>query len=295
MSSNLSGELNLSTRAANHAVTGFSSIPLTTTLLNSISPRNYILAEPRPTENPTLRTERNDMIDVTDQDFEQQVIEKSHEMPVIVDLWAPWCEPCKTLGPLLEQVIDGQGGKVLGVKINVDENPGVSQAFQVQSIPMVVAFKDGQAVDGFMGAQGEPMLQDFVTRLLPTEEENHIDALIEAGDELSLRAALETQSDHPEAVVALAELLVGDGRTEEGLALLERIPESAESRRVAATARTSDISGEPDELDAELGELLGQVKNDDEARQRFVDLLEVMGAEDPRTAEWRRKLSTALF
>ena len=92
------------------------------------------------------------MIDVTDQDFEQQVIEKSHEMPVIVDLWAPWCEPCKTLGPLLEQVIDAQGGKVLGVKINVDENPGVSQAFQVQSIPMVVAFKDGQAVDGFMGA-----------------------------------------------------------------------------------------------------------------------------------------------
>ena len=160
---------------------------------------------------------------------------------------------------------------------------------------MVVAFKDGQAVDGFMGAQGEPMLQDFVTRLLPTEEENELEALIEAGDELSLRAALDTQSDHPQAVVALAELLVDDGRTEEGLALLERIPESAESRRVAATARTADVSSEPDELDAELQELLGQVKNDDEARQRFVDLLEVMGSEDPRTAEWRRKLSTALF
>ena len=222
------------------------------------------------------------MIDVTEQDFEQQVIEKSHELPVVVDLWAPWCEPCKTLGPLLEQVINAQGGKVLGVKINVDENPAISQAFQVQSIPMVVAFKDGQAVDGFMGAQGEPMLQDFVTRLLPTEEENKI-------------AALDAQSDHPKAVVALAELLVGDGRTEEGLTLLERIPESAESRRVAATARTADISGEPDELDAELEELLGQVKNDEEARQRFVDLLEVMGSEDPRTAEWRRKLSTALF
>ena len=160
---------------------------------------------------------------------------------------------------------------------------------------MVVAFQDGQAVHGFMGAKGEPMLQDFVSRLLPTEEESHIDALVEAGDELSLRAALDAQSDHPEAVVALAELLVGDGRTEEGLALLERIPESAESRRVAATARTSDISSEPDELDAELEELLGQVKDDDEARQRFVDILEVMGAEDPRTAEWRRKLSTALF
>ena len=118
------------------------------------------------------------MIDVTDQDFEAQVIEKSHELPVIVDLWAPWCEPCKTLGPLLEKVLNAHEGKVFGVKINVDDNPGVSQAFQVQSIPMVVAFKDGQAVDGFMGAQGEPMLEDFVNRLLPTEEQNEIDSLL---------------------------------------------------------------------------------------------------------------------
>ncbi|MBO66593.1 MAG: thioredoxin [Actinobacteria bacterium] len=235
------------------------------------------------------------MIDVTDQDFEQQVIEKSHEIPVIVDLWAPWCGPCKTLGPLLEKVIDAQAGKVVGVKINVDDNPGVSQAFQVQSIPMVVAFKDGQAVDGFMGAQGEPMLEDFVSRLLPTEEENEIDSLIAAGDEISLRAVLEVQSDHPEGVLALADLLVQDGRIEEGLALLERVPESTESRRIAATARTSDSSGESDEVDAELEDLLSKVKNDDEARQRFIDLLEVMGPEDPRTGEWRRKLSTALF
>lgn len=235
------------------------------------------------------------MIDVTDQDFEAQVIEKSHELPVIVDLWAPWCEPCKTLGPLLEKVIKAHGGKVLGVKINVDDNPGVSQAFQVQSIPMVVAFKDGQAVDGFMGAQGEPMLEDFVNRLLPTEEQNEIDSLIEAGDELSLRAALEIQSDHPEAVLALAELLVADARVDEGLALLERIPESPESRRIAATARTSDSSGESAEVEAELEALLGQVKTDEDARQRFVDLLEVMGAENPQTLEWRKKLSTALF
>ena len=235
------------------------------------------------------------MIDVTDQDFEAQVIEKSHELPVIVDLWAPWCEPCKTLGPLLEKVINAHGGKVLGVKINVDDNPGVSQAFQVQSIPMVVAFKDGQAVDGFMGAQGEPMLEDFVNRLLPTEEQNEIDSLIEAGDELSLRAALEIQSDHPEAVLALAELLVADARVDEGLALLERIPEAPESRRIAATARTSDSSGESAEVEAELEALLGQVKTDEDARQRFVDLLEVMGAENPQTLEWRKKLSTALF
>jgi putative thioredoxin len=235
------------------------------------------------------------MIDVTDEDFEQQVVEKSNEVPVVIDLWAPWCEPCKTLGPLLEKVIDAQGGKVIGVKINIDENPGVSQAFKVQSIPMVVAFKDGQAVDGFMGAQGEPMLEDFIRRLLPSEEESQIDLLVAAGDEASLRSALELQPDHAEAVLALAELLVLDDRVEEGLSLLERIPESSESRRIAAAARTSDSSGQSDEVDAELETLLTQVKVDDAARQRFVDLLEVMSPDDPRTSEWRRKLSTALF
>lgn len=235
------------------------------------------------------------MIDVTDEDFEQQVVEKSNEVPVVIDLWAPWCEPCKTLGPLLEKVIDAQGGKVIGVKINIDENPGVSQAFKVQSIPMVMAFKDGQAVDGFMGAQGEPMLEDFIRRLLPSEEESQIDLLVAAGDEASLRSALELQTDHAEAVLALAELLVLDDRVEEGLSLLERIPESSESRRIAAAARTSDSSGQSDEVDAELETLLTQVKVDDAARQRFVDLLEVMSPDDPRTSEWRRKLSTALF
>jgi putative thioredoxin len=247
---------------------------------------------------PNLNTAEwkgQDMIDVTDEDFEQQVVEKSNEVPVVIDLWAPWCEPCKTLGPLLEKVIDAQGGKVIGVKINIDENPGVSQAFKVQSIPMVIAFKDGQAVDGFMGAQGEPMLEDFIRRLLPSEEESQIDLLVAAGDEASLRSALELQSDHAEAVLALAELLVLDDRAEEGLSLLERIPESSESRRIAAAARTSDSSGQSDEVDAELETLLAQVKVDDAARQRFVDLLEVMSPDDPRTSEWRRKLSTALF
>jgi len=116
------------------------------------------------------------------------------------------------------------------------------------------------------------------------------------GDEVSLRAALELEADHAGAVVALAELLVMDGRADEGLQLLKRIPENAESRRIAAVARTADAIGAPsDEIQTELGQLLGSVKTDDEARQRFVDLLEVMGAEDPRAAEWRKRLSTALF
>ncbi len=236
------------------------------------------------------------MIDVTDQDFNEKVVEASHQVPVVVDLWAPWCGPCKTLGPILDKVIDEQAGKVAGVKINVDENPAISQAFGVQSIPMVVAFKDGQAVDGFMGAQGEPMVRDFIERLLPTEEENEVEALVAAGDEASLRAALELDNDHEEAITTLAELLVGDGRAEEALALLERIPETPTTRHIAALARAADVAeATSDDMEIELEDLLTRVKEDDEARQRFVDLLELMGPDDPRTAQWRRRLSTALF
>ncbi|MCP3934597.1 MAG: tetratricopeptide repeat protein [Actinomycetia bacterium] len=233
------------------------------------------------------------MIDATDQTFEVEVLQKSQEVPVVVDLWAPWCEPCKSLGPILDAVIAELGGKIAGVKINVDENPAVSQAFQVQSIPMVVAFKDGEAVDGFLGAQGEPAIREFIGKLLPSDAEVETSELLEAGDEESLRKILETEPGHTAAIVALAELWVGSGRNQEALELLERIPETAESRHIAAMARTG-----VDESHASvqrLAELLPTVKSDDDARQEFVDLLEVMGAENPATAEWRKKLSAALF
>ncbi len=235
------------------------------------------------------------MIDSTDATFETDVIERSKEVPVIVDLWAPWCGPCKTLGPILDTVIDGHEGKVEGVKINIDENPGVAQAFQVQSIPMVVAFKDGAAVDGFMGAQGEPAVREFISKLLPTEEESAVDALIAAGDEASLVQALELEIDNQEAVVALAEIYATSDRSDEALALLARIPETGEARRVAALARTGLTSAVDVEMDAKLADLLTRVKGDDDARQEFIDLLEVMGAENPATAEWRKKLTSALF
>jgi len=235
------------------------------------------------------------MIDSTDATFETDVIERSKEVPVIVDLWAPWCGPCKTLGPILETVIDGYEGNVVGVKIDIDENPGVAQAFQVQSIPMVVAFKDGQAVDGFMGAQGEPAVREFISKLLPTEEQSAIEQLIEAGDEASLREALTIEIDNPDAVVALADICVTSDRADEALTLLERIPESSETRRVAALARTGLIEAPSSEVETKLADLITRVKGDDEARQEFVDLLEVMGVDNPATAMWRKKLTNALF
>lgn len=231
--------------------------------------------------------------DVTDATFQTAVLDRSKEVPVVVDLWAPWCGPCRQLGPIIEDAVAATDGQVELVKINTDENPGASQAFQVQSIPAVYAIKDGAVVDGFIGAQGSAAVSAFVNSLLPSEEETELERLVALGDEDSLRAALELGADHPGAVVALAELLAERGDHDEALALLERIPESPETRRVAALARTADDA--PDDVEHELGTLLERVKHDDEARQRFVDLLELLGPDDPRTTEWRRKLTTALY
>ena len=237
------------------------------------------------------------MTDVTDATFEQDVLERSKQVPVVVDLWAPWCGPCRTLGPIIEKVVDATEGKVDLVKVNVDENPRVSQTFQVQSIPAVYAIKDGKVVDGFIGALPEKSVAEFVERLAPAETE--VDRLVAAGDEESLRKALEEVPDHEGAVVALAELLAERGDKEEALQLLARIPENAETRRVAALARLGDeaeLSEESNgEVETKLDSLLEKVKDDEVARQEFVDLLELLGPDDPRTAHYRKALTARLY
>ena len=234
------------------------------------------------------------MADVTDATFAAEVVERSHTVAVVVDLWAPWCGPCKTLGPILEQTVAATGGTVELAKVNVDDNPQTAQAFQVQSIPAVYAMRDGKVVDGFIGAQGEAAVAEFVQRLIPTEQESEVEALVAAGDEASLRRALELDADHEGAVLGLAELLVAQERGEEALELLERIPETTEVRRIAALARTGAGTGNGD-VEARLDDLLGRVKADPDARQEFVDLLEIMGADDPRTSVYRRRLTTQLY
>jgi putative thioredoxin len=231
------------------------------------------------------------MTDVTDATFSRDVLERSAEVPVVVDLWAEWCGPCRTLGPILERVVAETGGKVALAKVDIDHNPQVSASFAVQSIPAVFAISGGKVVDSFVGAVPEAQVREFVARLAPSETE--ADRLAALGDEASLRAALDLEHDHAVAVVALAELLAGRGESGEALALLTRVPESAETRRVAALARLGDA--DEGDVDGRLQGLLDRVKNDEDARREYVDLLEMLGADDPRTPQYRRALASRLY
>jgi putative thioredoxin len=234
-------------------------------------------------------------MDVTDVSFESEVLERSTTVPVLVDLWAEWCGPCRTLGPILEKVVAETDGAVELVKVDVDANPRVAATFRVQSIPAVYAIKDRKVVDSFIGALPEPAVRQFVASLSPVPSE--VDRLIEAGDEESLGRALELEPANEKAVLALASLFVERGEADEALALLARIPETAEVRRVAALARVGDEAAAADGtgLEAKLDALLDRVKGDDDARQEFLDLLEVLGPDDPRTPKYRKELTARLF
>ena len=234
------------------------------------------------------------MIDVTDFTFERDVLDRSVEVPVVVDLWAEWCGPCRTLGPILERAVAATDGKVELAKVDIDKNPQVAAAFAVQSIPAVFALRDRQVVDSFIGAVPEPTVAEFVARLAPGPSE--ADELVAQGDEASLRRALELEPAHPGAVVALAEKLVDAGQPDEALELLARVPESGEARRVAARARLGAGGADGhDDVSTRLDGLLERVKDDETARREFVDLLEVLGPDDPRTPQYRKALTSRLF
>ncbi len=232
-------------------------------------------------------------IDVTDATFQKEVIEKSMVTPVIIDLWAQWCGPCKTLGPILEKLTAATKGKVVLAKVDVDTCPQVAQAFQVQSIPAVYAMKDGKIVDGFVGAQSEHVVEQFIKNLLPEQVVVDVKALLAKGDEASLRQALEAEPTNESVVVALADLLTARKDCSAALELLKTVPETERVRTSIAGARAAFVP--QDDYDKQLTDLLVRVKTDEDAKSEFLELLAKMGPNDPRTADYRKKLTARLF
>ncbi len=170
------------------------------------------------------------ILDVGDADFEREVLERSRATPVVVDFWAPWCGPCRQLGPVLERLADEQRGAFALARIDVDRAPRTAQRFGVRSIPAVVGIRDGKIAASFVGAQPESAVRAFLAQLLPSDADRLADAgaaRVEAGDlagaEARLREALERAPRHGRALLSLARLLAARDELDEALALVERV------------------------------------------------------------------------
>jgi putative thioredoxin len=254
--------------------------------------------------------------DVTDADFVDKVIEESKRRPVVVDLWASWCGPCRTLSPILERVAEQRGGQVLLAKIDVDANPYTAGQFGVQSIPTVIAFRDGKPVDGFIGAIPEPMVQEFVERLLPSEADVAAQEAYDeerSGDmadaERRYREILTSDPDNRGARLGLARILFERGEAEAAAELLDPLLPDPEAERLLArvrVARWAEMDGPGTLASAKrlaaqgrwreaLDGMLGAIVDDPEARQAMLDVFAVLRDDDPLVAEYRRRLANALF
>lgn len=215
--------------------------------------------------------------DVTDRDFQREVIEKSRTVPVVVDLWAPWCGPCKQLGPLLERLAAEGGGKWILAKVNVDESPQIARALGVQSIPLVLAFKDADIVSEFVGAQPENVVRQFVERLVPDEARRLIDEALQlaqrgdaAGAETKLREVTTVFPDNAPGAVTLAKLLASTGRDDDAMKVLDDCtatgPAAAEIEQTRAALR---LRGG---VDGDEGALRTRIEADAKDLQARVDL-----------------------
>jgi putative thioredoxin len=246
-------------------------------------------------------------IDVGEETFERDVIERSAELPVVVDFWAEWCGPCRTLTPALEKAAEARKGRVELAKVDVDANQELARRYHIRGIPAVKAFRNGQVSSEFVGDQPPARVEAFFDSLVPSEA----DELVATGDEESLRRALELEPNRADAAVALARLLVERGEDEEALRLVERLEGDFEAQGLAARIRL--LGGEPapelraafealdrGDRDEALDSLLEALRDSEdgsreELRRAIVGILSELPPGDPTAREYRRRLAATLY
>jgi putative thioredoxin len=253
------------------------------------------------------------VFDVTEQDFMERVVERSRIVPVVVDFWAEWCGPCRTLGPALEAAVAKRQGEVELAKLDTDANQSLAASFQIRGIPAVKAFKDGQVVAEFTGAIPPPEIERFLDQIVPSPA----DKLATSDDEESLRKALELDPRNGAAARKLGRMLLERGETDEALELLDRFPGDFEAEGLAARVRLLTELGEDrsdgagtltrafaawDEGDLESAldgfqTVVGEVSDPerrDQLRRVMVAIFTELGADHPVAREHRRRLAAAL-
>jgi putative thioredoxin len=244
------------------------------------------------------------VFDVDEAEFQQRVLERSKEVPVVVDFWADWCGPCKQLTPVLERAAESRAGKVELAKVDVEKNKQLQAAFRIQGIPAVKAFKDGQVAAEFTGALPPAEVERFFDALVPSEA----DELAQSGDEDGLRRALELDPNHPTARRELGKLLLQRGDTADATKLLEDVRGDFVADGLLARATLGDDPALAPAFDAwdegDHGAALEQLQDAfqresdpdrrDLIRRVMVALFTELGPEDPLARDHRRRLSAAL-
>ena len=249
-----------------------------------------------------------EVMDVTESTFQSAVLDRSHQVPVVVDFWAEWCGPCRQLGPVLEREAAARAGKLELAKVDVDANQGLARTYRIQSIPAVKAFRDGEVAAEFVGAQPPAAVVRFMDSLLPSEA----DALVQSGDEESLRKAVALEPTRADAVVPLAKLLRARGDVDEALEILGRVAGSFTADGVAArigleraqSPTVPDLSqafaaldaGDQERaLDLLLESLPAADGSRDDIRRVVIGILDELGVDHPLARESRRRLASALY
>jgi putative thioredoxin len=250
-------------------------------------------------------------MDITEASFQSAVIDRSRELPVVVDFWADWCGPCRQLGPVLERAAAARAGKLELAKIDVDANPTIARTYGIQGIPAVKAFRDGEVAAEFVGVQPPLAVDRFLDSLLPSEA----DALVTQGGEDSLRRALELEPGRADAAIPYAKILWARGETDAALEILARVPGSFAADGLAARIaleRAAQSGGQPaldlseafaaldagDQaraLDLLLSALPSTDGSRDDIRRIVIGVLDELGVEHPLARESRRRLASALY